>query len=100
MISTKKISLNSIIAQTEGNVVSDMDGEKVMLSIESGNYYNLGGLGGEIWDLIMEPIEINQLVNTLLLSYQVEKEECEHHVLSYIEQLNKEGLIRVINLGE
>ncbi|MEH7308974.1 PqqD family protein, partial [Neobacillus drentensis] len=36
MISTQKISLNSKVVQTEGNIVSDMDGEKVMLSIESG----------------------------------------------------------------
>ncbi|WP_066067784.1 lasso peptide biosynthesis PqqD family chaperone [Neobacillus soli] len=100
MISTKKVSLTSIITQTEGNVVSDMDGEKVMLSIESGNYYNLGELGGEIWDLIKSPMEINHLVNTLLLKYQVEKEECEQHVLSYIEQLEKERLIQIINLGE
>ena len=28
--------------QKEGNVVSDMDGEKVMLSIHNGKYYNLG----------------------------------------------------------
>ncbi|MBT2699472.1 lasso peptide biosynthesis PqqD family chaperone [Bacillus sp. ISL-40] len=100
MISTQKISLNSKVVQTEGNVVSDMDGEKVMLSIESGNYYNLGELGGEIWDLIRTPIEINKLVDTLLLTYEVEKEICEQHVLSYIEQLSREGLIQVINLGE
>jgi hypothetical protein len=98
MISTQKISLNSKVAQTEGNVVSDMDGEKVMLSIESGNYYNLGELGGEIWDLIKAPIEINKMVDTLLLTYEVEKEVCEQHVLSYIEQLSREGLIQVINL--
>ena len=33
-----------------------MDGEKVMLSIEKGKYYNLGLLGGVIWELIESPI--------------------------------------------
>jgi hypothetical protein len=100
MISTQKVSLNSIIVQQDGIIVSDMDGEKVMLSIESGNYYNLGELGGEIWDLIKSPVEINNLVNTLLLTYQVGKEECEQNVLSFIEQLINEGLIHIINYGE
>ncbi|WP_420490167.1 PqqD family peptide modification chaperone [Neobacillus drentensis] len=53
-----------------------------------------------MWDLIRTPIEINKLVDTLLLTYEVEKEICEQHVLSYIEQLSREGLIQVINLGE
>ena len=34
----------------KGNIVSDMGGEKVMLSIENGKYYNLGEMGGEIWE--------------------------------------------------
>jgi len=32
----------------EGNIVSNMDGEKVMLSIKNGKYYNLGEIGGFI----------------------------------------------------
>ena len=28
-----------------------MDGEKVMLSINNGKYYNLGEIGGDIWEL-------------------------------------------------
>mgnify|MGYP001041033907 CR=1 FL=1 len=95
MNSTQKISLNSRVVQMDGNIVSDMDGEKVMLSIESGNYYNLGEIGGQIWDLMRTPLEINEVVANLLITYQVEKEECEQHVLSYIEQLNKEGLIQI-----
>ena len=49
MLKDKKISLNSRIVQSKGNMVSDMDGEKVMLNIEKGKYYNLGELGGTIW---------------------------------------------------
>jgi hypothetical protein len=100
MIGTQKISMDSMVVQTDGNIVSDMDGEKVMLSIESGNYYNLGEIGGEIWDLIKVPVELHKLVSKLLLSYQVGKEECEQQVLAFIQQLNKEGLIKVINNGE
>lgn len=41
-----KINLDHYIVQSEGNIVSDMDGEKVMLSIKNGKYYNLGKIGG------------------------------------------------------
>ena len=46
MIKTKKISCNHLVVQSPGNIVSDMDGEKVMLSVHNGKYYNLGEIGG------------------------------------------------------
>ena len=62
MINAQKVTLHSTIVQTHGNIVSDMDGEKVMLSIEKGKYYNLGLLGGVIWELIESPITGDELV--------------------------------------
>ena len=38
MINTQKVTRYSTISQTPGNIVSDMDGEKVMLNIEEGKY--------------------------------------------------------------
>ena len=40
MIKNQNISLENMIVQSKGNIVSDMDGEKVMLSINNGKYYN------------------------------------------------------------
>lgn len=97
MISTQKISLNTIIVQSEGNVVSDMDGEKVMLSIKNGKYYNLGKLGGDIWELVNSPIQINSLIEILVSQYDIEKTECEQDVLSFINHLNNENLIQIMN---
>lgn len=55
--------LNTVVNQVEGNIVSDMDGEKVILCIQNGKYYNLGQVGGDIWSLIQEqPVSIQQIV--------------------------------------
>ncbi|MBZ5749683.1 lasso peptide biosynthesis PqqD family chaperone [Metabacillus rhizolycopersici] len=95
MVKTLHISTGHIVTQGEGNIVSDMDGEKVMLSIENGKYYNLGEMGGVIWDLIKIPTSINQLVNTLLSQYEVKKSECEEQVMTFLNMLHDEGLIKV-----
>ncbi|WP_342513164.1 lasso peptide biosynthesis PqqD family chaperone [Sporosarcina sp. FSL K6-1522] len=84
---------NALFSQQPGNIVSDMDGEKVMLSIESGKYYNLGELGGEIWELMTEPISVEKLVTTLHSRYDVEQAMCEEHVISFLTQLLDEGLV-------
>ncbi|MEG7844337.1 MULTISPECIES: lasso peptide biosynthesis PqqD family chaperone [Bacillus cereus group] len=89
------ISLNQFITQVQGNIVSDMNGEKVMLSIRNGKYYNLGELGGVIWGLIEKPLSVTQLIKELTLEYEVEQSKCEKEVVSYLEILLEEGLIEV-----
>lgn len=93
MLKVQNISTSTIVAQAEGNIVSDMDGEKVMLSIQNGKYYNLGELGGEIWERIKEPVSVGELVQSLQSQYEVESAQCEKQVISFLSQLSDEGLI-------
>lgn len=85
-----------MVSQTSGHIVSDMNGEKVMLSVQNGKYYNLGVIGGDIWEYIQEPITIENLVNKLLRKYEVSQQECQEQVESFLKTLNKEGLIKIV----
>ncbi|CAN7590806.1 lasso peptide biosynthesis PqqD family chaperone [Rossellomorea sp. LjRoot5] len=95
MINSQMISLESTVGQVEGNIVSDMGGEKVMLSISNGKYYNLGEIGGVIWDAIEMPLTLRELIDNLLNEYQVDREICEQQVLSFLEMLLKEEIILI-----
>lgn len=99
MLKTEKISLSSRVVRRDGNVVSDMDGEKVMLNISKGKYYNLGELGGSIWEIISTPTEVNEIINTLLSEYEVERSVCEQQVLIFINSLRDEDLILINHEG-
>lgn len=96
-MANKLLLLTQTVQQGTGNIVSDMGGEKVMLSIQNGKYYNLGELGGEIWEKIKEETTIEVLVNSLLEEYEVEKDVCEKQVISFLETLSEEGLIVLKN---
>ncbi|WP_112182058.1 MULTISPECIES: lasso peptide biosynthesis PqqD family chaperone [Paraliobacillus] len=89
------ISIDQLVSQVEGNIVSDMNGEKVMLNVTNGKYYNFGILGGEIWGEVEEGISIRALVTKLVDRYEVTEKECEEQTLAFINQLAKEGLIRL-----
>lgn len=91
------IEMTSTVEQTPGQIVSDMNGEKVMLSVANSKYYNLGVIGGDIWGIIKEPITIEKLVNKLLDKYDITQEECQNQVQSFLLTLKKEGLIKIIN---
>jgi hypothetical protein len=95
MIKTKQISLQNMVAQIPGNIVSDMGGEKVMMNIDNGKYYNLGEIGGDIWTLIEKSISVQEVVEALLTEYQVEREDCVEQVLTFLQQLYNEKLINI-----
>ncbi|OAS17219.1 lasso peptide biosynthesis PqqD family chaperone [Paenibacillus oryzisoli] len=100
MISNQTIDLTQQVVQKDGHIVSDMGGEKVMLSIENGKYYNLGSVGGIIWDMIQEPIQVEHLVHKLMGEYNVERSVCEGQVVAFLEHMAKEGLILRIETGD
>ncbi|WP_438434873.1 lasso peptide biosynthesis PqqD family chaperone [Gorillibacterium sp. sgz500922] len=85
-----------LLRQAPGNIVSDMDGETVMLSVQNGNYYNLGEIGGEIWRSFAEPARTEDVIERLTEEYEVEPEECSRQVGGFIELLLREGLIEAV----
>ncbi|MDC0702980.1 MULTISPECIES: lasso peptide biosynthesis PqqD family chaperone [Priestia] len=95
MIKNQFISMDQLVNQGTGHIVSDMDGEKVMLSIHNGKYYNLGEIGGEIWEQIKEPISVRKLIATLVAQYNVTQSDCEEQVIAFLSQLIKEDLIQL-----
>ncbi|MBO7744931.1 lasso peptide biosynthesis PqqD family chaperone [Paenibacillus sp. MWE-103] len=83
------------VVQSAGSVVSDMSGEKVMFSINSGKYYNLGAVGGRVWELMASPIPVKRLVDELVAEYDIDRSACEEQVTAFLKNLHGEALIEV-----
>lgn len=95
MIKIRNISKEHVVSQVGGNIVSDMGGEKVMLSVRQGKYYNLGDIGGEIWEQIKEPMLVEELILILMDKYDVQNNDCEQQVMSFLDHLRDEQLITI-----
>lgn len=89
----KAIDQNDVYIQQKGYVVSDMNGDKVMMSIETGKYYNLGQTGGRIWELLVGGNTMSGVVAVLSSEYTVEQATCQLQVEQFMNTLLKEGLI-------
>jgi hypothetical protein len=91
----KSISGESVVAQIADMVTSDIDDEKVMMSIEKGSYYGLDPVGSRVWELIEKPVRVSDLVDTLLTRYDVDRETCEADVAAFLHELEEDGIIVV-----
>ncbi|WP_229522445.1 lasso peptide biosynthesis PqqD family chaperone [Paenibacillus monticola] len=97
MNNTNMLSLESILVQQPGNIASDMDGEKVMLNVKNGKYYNLGEVGGEIWTALASPGPVSFVVDTIKENFEVPAELAQKDVLSFLQHLLDEDLIEFVD---
>ena len=76
-------------------VTANMDGETVMMCIETGKYYNLGTIGGKIWALLETEKTFSQLVDCLTEEYDVERARCETETETFLRELAEQGLLMI-----
>ena len=70
-----------------------IDGEAVIINLDSGNYYSLVDAGSFIWGLVEKGASASELQNTILQSYQGDAEDVDRGVQELLGQLQQENLI-------
>ena len=88
------LTLNTCLTRDPDLVCAEMDGDLVMMSIENGEYYGIGGVGTRIWELLDQPTTIQQLVETIKSEFDIVEDQCRDDVLSFSEKLFELGLIK------
>ena len=89
------ICLKSIIIKNKEIDDSEIDGDKVMMNLDKGEYFMMNSVGSKIWDIIDRPISVNEIITTLIEEYDVEEETCKASALEFLERLNNAELISI-----
>ena len=83
----------TVLSRRMGLMTADMNGSAVMMDIMSGKYYNLGEVGGRIWELLEEPLTVAELVRKLTAEYDVSVAQCRADILPFLGKLVERGLV-------
>lgn len=87
------MELSTIIARGEDYVFNEVDGELVMMNIETGSYASMNETGKSIWELLEEPKSIESVLTSLTEEYDISFEAAEKDVLPFIEQLLQQKIV-------
>ena len=87
------MTLESKLVRNPDIMAADMDGSTVMMDIDNGMYYNLGEVGGTIWNILEAPISVNALVDKLTSEYDVSREKCLEDTIPFLNALLRNKLI-------
>lgn len=76
-------------------VAAEMDGDLVMMSVDHGQYYGIGGIGPRLWALLEQPTSLDVLAQIICSEYQVDRDTCRKDLLSFVQELLDNGIVRL-----
>lgn len=74
-------------------VFHDLDGEVVLLNLETGVYFGLDPVGSRVWGLIDGRRTADDIVAALTTEYDVDASTCTADVASFLAALRDNGLV-------
>ena len=66
----------TLIVRDPDMIAAEMDGDLVMMSIERGEYFGIGGVGTRAWELLVEPATVDQLCVVVCDEFDVDADVC------------------------
>ena len=89
------MNLNKKVTFAETVFAQEVDGEMVLLDMESENYFGLDEVGTSIWQAMQEKETLKEVLELLLEQYEVEEEMLENDLSDFVRKLQESGLIKV-----
>ena len=74
-------------------ISTEMDGDTVMMSIERGEYFGLGGVGSRAWDLLAQPTCVDTMAQTICNEFEVDLTTATADMQKFVQDLLNHGLV-------
>lgn len=89
------MNLNQKITFSETVFAQEVDGEMVLLDMNSENYFGLDEVGTSIWQAMQESGSLEEVYRAMLEQYEVEPEVLQKDLLDFVQKLNDSGLAEI-----
>ncbi len=90
------LSLDATVRVPDDVVFRELDGEAVVLNLESGMYFGLDEVGTRIWQLVEEHRSLRRALDALIAEFDASDSQLERDLLRFVEQLCAKGLAAVV----
>lgn len=84
-----------IFTRSPDPLVTVVDGELVMLDVDSGNYFNLNSIGTVIWEYLAVPTRFDALCQKMHAQYDAPLETIRTDIAALLSQMLDHKLVRI-----
>jgi hypothetical protein len=86
----------SVVTAGAGVVSCQLAEGAALLDMRTGVYFTLNEVGANVWSTIQTPAPLSEILDNLLMRYEVDHDRCYDDVVSLLEQLDGAGLISIV----
>jgi hypothetical protein len=90
-----RVSLDSALQVPAGVTTRELQGELVLLNLDSGTYFGLDETGTAMWRLIEQHHALRRVFDAMLQEFDVAANTLERDLLTLVQQLVDKGLLVV-----
>jgi hypothetical protein len=90
-----EISLTNRISVAPDVLVQELDGESVLLNLQSGRYFGLDQVGNRMWQVLTTAPSVETAYEVLLAEYDVDGDQLRRDLLELADKLVEHGLVAV-----
>ena len=74
-------------------IFRELDGEAVVLNLDTGIYFGLDAVGTRIWRLLVERKPLKAVLDSLIDEYEAPPDRLQRDLLAFVERLDDKGLL-------
>lgn len=90
---------DSVVRAVDSQVSSRLGEEVAILELDQGVYFGLNNTGAFLWNLMQEPVRVNEMHAALVEEFEVDADTAETDLLRVLGELRDAGLIEHVDLG-
>ena len=84
----------TVVKRSEGLIATEIDGEVVIVALESGRYYGLDPVGSEIWRRLEAPKSLADLCTELTGHFDGDPATIERETLDFVREVAGRDILR------
>ena len=84
---------DDVFTAAPGLASADLDGEAVLLDPSSGRYFGLNDVAARIFNLVVEPRTLGQVVDVLALEYEADRALLRADAVAFLGELVRRDLV-------
>lgn len=94
-MSSTRIASTTLLKRNPDMVAANIDGDVVMMSVDQGQYYGITGVGSRAWELLEEPISIDDIIEIICHEYETDPASCREDMSNFVQELMKNDLVEI-----
>ena len=87
---------SDLIEANPNLMMADLEGEAVLLDMESGRYFGLNEVGTSVWVLIKEAKPVSEIIAALKSEYDIDAAQLERDILAFLEAMKSRQLVQIV----